>query len=82
MIQIKVSEIMVGDIAQVKYGKKFDFTQLVLSKHDFYELLTPTLSYQTISNDTRDVIYLMLHFKEYILTLISPNPIRKYDMKD
>lgn len=79
MIQIKVSEIMVGDITQVKYGKKFDFTQLVLSKHDFYESLTPTLSYQTISNDTRDVIYLMLHF---ILTLISPNPIRKYDMKE
>lgn len=44
MIQIKVSEIMVGDITQVKYGKKFDFTQLVLSKHDFYESLTPTLS--------------------------------------
>lgn len=43
MIQIKVSEIMVGDITQVKYGKKFDFTQLVLSKHDFYESLTPTL---------------------------------------
>lgn len=46
MIQIKVSEIMVGDIAQVKYGKKFDFTQLVLSKHDFYHsntLIRPSI---------------------------------------